>query len=620
MKTIAIYTRKSKASEKGESIQTQIKMCEEYIQRLYPEEETKIIYYGEGEGKSGGNSQRTKFRKLMSDANKNVYNVLICYRLDRVARSVGDFSDLIEELSASKISFISVKEQFDTTTPMGRAMMYIASVFAQLEREIGAERIKDNMRELAKTGRWLGGTTPTGYESEGYETITVKEINEDNEVEKKKKKAFKLKKIESEGILIEMLFEKYRSIQSLTMMETYLLNNDIKTKNNKRFTRFVLLAIYQNIVYAINDIDMYNYLNERGIEIYAKKEDFDGKHGMIAYNKTKQVKHKANQKNDMKDWIVSVGKHQGYISGKQWIEVKEIIARNSQKRYRRPRKNKSILSGILKCKCNSYMRPKLHSGRTYTNGDNRFFYMCEMKELSRSHKCDINNIDGNKLDLELISQMKRWFAPNSKIVKELQKISETQPEEKIENVELDRLKKVYQNNEKSLKEYISKIIYVDAELIDEINKEVKRLKDENKKIQEHIQKLSGKNESHNVTLAENEIAKMVLDVINNYFDIFTDLDVLKQREILKMFIESAVWDGETVEINLLNTKKEDFLLSRLVPRGEDCFRNSSDNPLWFDGSRAMKVITNLISHKIDAKYIIPTRINMEDGLRDTLKE
>lgn len=556
MKVIAIYTRKSKASDKGESIHTQIKMCEEYIQRLYPEEQTKIIYYDEGEGKSGGDSQRTKFRKLMSDAKKNVYTVLICYRLDRIARNVGAFSDLIEELSAHNISFISVKEQFDTTTPMGRAMMYIASVFAQLEREIGAERIRDNMRELAKTGRWLGGTTPTGYESEGYTTVTIKEVNEENEVEKKKKKVFKLKKVEKEGMLIEIIFEKYRKFQSLTMLETYLLNNDIKTKNKRRFTRFTLLAILENIVYAKNDIEMYNYLTKKGIEIYAKKEEFDGQHGMIAYNKTKQVKHKANQKNDMKKWIVSVGKHPGYISGKDWIEVQKIIARNSQKRYRRPRKNKSILSGILKCKCNSYMRPKLHSGRTYTNGDDRFFYMCEMKELSRSHKCGIHNIDGNELDLELIKQMKTWFAPNSKIVKELIKISEAEPkEEENDNQELEKLKKIYKNNEKSLNEYISKIIYVDAELIDEINKEVKRLKAENKKIQKGIQELNAKSSQNTVTPTENEIAKMVLDVINNYFDTFTDLDVLKQREILKIFIESAVWDGETVEINLLNTKK-----------------------------------------------------------------
>ena len=219
----------------------------------------------------------------------------------------------------------------------------------------------------------------------------------------------------------------------------------------------------------------------------------------------------------------------------------------------------AILSGILKCKCNSYMRPKLHSGRTYANGDDRFFYMCEMKELSRLHRCNVHNIDGNKLDLELIRKMKTWFAPNAKIVKELQKISEAEPtEENNENQDLERLKKVYKNNEKSLNKYISKIIYVDSELIDEINKAVKRLKTENKKIQERIQELNAKNSTKTFTPTENEIARLALEVINNYFDTFTDLDVLKQREILRMFIESAVWDGETVEINLSNTKKNEF--------------------------------------------------------------
>ncbi|HAK41524.1 MAG TPA: recombinase family protein, partial [Clostridium sp.] len=64
------------------------------------------------------------------------------------------------------IDFVSIKEQFDTSTPMGRAMVYISSVFAQLERETIAERIKDNMYQLAKTGRWLGGQTPLGFNSE----------------------------------------------------------------------------------------------------------------------------------------------------------------------------------------------------------------------------------------------------------------------------------------------------------------------------------------------------------------------------------------------------------------------------------------------------------------------
>lgn len=87
---------------------------------------------------------------------ENKVNVLICYRLDRISRNIADFSNLINELSKHNVDFISIKEQFDTRTPMGRAMMYIASVFAQLEREVMAERIRDNLLELAKTRHMVG--------------------------------------------------------------------------------------------------------------------------------------------------------------------------------------------------------------------------------------------------------------------------------------------------------------------------------------------------------------------------------------------------------------------------------------------------------------------------------
>lgn len=170
MKILAIYSRKSKQTDKGESIETQVNLYKDYINRIFPNEEIKTVLYNKWEGFSEGDSERKKFNKLIRDAKNKKYNMLICYRLDRVARSVADFSDLIVELN-NNISFISVKEQFDTSTPMGSTIMYIASVFVQLEREIGVERIKDNMRELAKIGRWLGGTTPTGYESVGFELL-----------------------------------------------------------------------------------------------------------------------------------------------------------------------------------------------------------------------------------------------------------------------------------------------------------------------------------------------------------------------------------------------------------------------------------------------------------------
>ena len=120
-----------------------------------------------------------------------------------------------------KIDFISIKEQFDTSSPMGRAMMYISSVFSQLERETIAERIRDNMHELSKTGRWLGGNTPTGYESESVSYVTI---------DGKSKKACKLKILPEEIGIVKLIYDKFLETGSLTKMETYLFRMAIQQR------------------------------------------------------------------------------------------------------------------------------------------------------------------------------------------------------------------------------------------------------------------------------------------------------------------------------------------------------------------------------------------------------
>lgn len=142
-------------------------------------------------------------------------------------RNVSGFSILLEEFNHLKISFICIKEQFDTSTPMGRAMMYVASVFAQLERETITERIRDNMMLFAQTRRWLGGNTPLGFES-------VKVTHEI--VDGKVKKSFQLKPIESELDLVRLIYKKYREVRSFTNLETYLLQNGFKTRQEKDFS------------------------------------------------------------------------------------------------------------------------------------------------------------------------------------------------------------------------------------------------------------------------------------------------------------------------------------------------------------------------------------------------
>ena len=158
----AIYSRKSIFTGKGESIENQIELCREYMSKNYSDQKIEFLTY-EDEGFSGGNINRPNFKKLLVDAKFKKFDALVCYRLDRISRNVADFSNTLELLQKNNISFISIREQFDTSTPMGKAMVYISSVFAQLERDTIAERVRDNMLQLSKTGRWLGGQEPYGF-------------------------------------------------------------------------------------------------------------------------------------------------------------------------------------------------------------------------------------------------------------------------------------------------------------------------------------------------------------------------------------------------------------------------------------------------------------------------
>ena len=260
-KQYVIYSRKSKFTGKGESIENQIELCRQYIAMHFGEDAAENVLVYEDEGFSGGNLERPQFKKMMKDSQKIAFAAIVVYRLDRISRNIGDFAKLIEDLGDRHIDFISIREQFDTSSPMGRAMMYIASVFSQLERETIAERIRDNMYELSKTGRWLGGTTPTGYASESLSSVTV---------DGKVKKACKLKPIPEEIQLVKTIFEVFMETGSLNKTDQYLWEHRCVTKRGKQFTRFAIRGILTNPVYMIADETAYQYLKENNVDLFAE--------------------------------------------------------------------------------------------------------------------------------------------------------------------------------------------------------------------------------------------------------------------------------------------------------------------------------------------------------------
>ena len=124
-KMVAIYTRKSKFTGKGESIGNQVEMCKAYVLSKFGKEYVDRCVIFEDEGFSGGNLHRPAFQQMMKEVREHKFEKIIVYRLDRISRNINDFTGLINELDRLDVSFVSIREDFDTKTSMGRAMMLI---------------------------------------------------------------------------------------------------------------------------------------------------------------------------------------------------------------------------------------------------------------------------------------------------------------------------------------------------------------------------------------------------------------------------------------------------------------------------------------------------------------
>lgn len=554
-KQIAIYSRKSKFTGKGESIENQIELCRQYIRTHFQDCIDDNIMVYEDEGFSGGNIERPKFKKMMIDARVKKFSIVVCYRLDRISRNIGDFAKLIEELETLKIAFVSIKEQFDTSSPMGRAMMYISSVFSQLERETIAERIRDNMHELSKTGRWLGGTSPTGYTSESVEHVTV---------DGKVKRVCKLKLVPEEAEIVKKIFYKFIETNSLTKTEAYFLQNGYKTKTGRNFTRFAFKNILSNPVYMIADEDAYRYLTENEVDLFANQTDFNGKYGIMAYNRTIQKTGKANRIRPMNEWIVSVGKHMGLISGAEWIKVQECLEQNRSKSYRKPRSNTALLSGLLFCAdCGDYMRPKL-SKRLNIQGEQTYSYLCSMKEKSRSHICKMKNVNGNMLDKTVCEEIKKLGEDSCEFVRQLE-IGKQQiinnREEYDEN--LERLRGTLVENEKKISALVFSLTKASGTSAEGyIIKQIDELHGKGELLKRRIEEFESLSATYALSDFEFDIIKQMVDSFKAALD---NMSVEQKRAAIRSFIKKIVWDGVNAHIYLFGTDES----SGIEPLCED---------------------------------------------------
>ncbi|MGL4738081.1 MAG: recombinase family protein [Cellulosilyticaceae bacterium] len=531
----AIYSRKSRFTGKGDSTQNQIQLCQNYIKQKESTPEVTFLIY-EDEGFSGSHTERPAFTRLMADAKAHRFDALICYRIDRISRNVADFSRLIQLLEQHSIHFISISELFDTSTPMGRTMLYIISAFAQLERETTAERIRDNMLLLAKTGRWLGGITPTGFRS-----VECRYIDPQG----KERCFYQLESIPEEVTIVQLIFQYFLETRSLTQLESRMMNLGITTKNHKPFSRVSLRGILANPVYATADETMSNYLADNNYTIHCNLELFDGIHGLMVYNKTLQKKHSAHLTKSAQDWVVAVGSHEGIISSAAWIETQHILSLNSQHGYARGKGDLGLVSGLLRCShCGSYMRPK--SGRIGKDGTKRFYYVCESKEKSHSTSCQVSNAQGNEADSAILKALStlsyssqqvghaldthhfltQHLAPSDLLIQQIKKC-----ENQIKNL----LSALAQNNPTNIK----------ALLLEELG-----VLDEKKKT------LLADYEAFTHSLKQELPSEIwITSLLSNLQQMIFTLPVTTQRQLIKPLIDVIYWDGSNLKLYLTETEQ-----------------------------------------------------------------
>lgn len=307
----AIYVRQSVEKKDSISIEGQIEKC------LTETEGEYEIY--QDKGFSGKNIKRPAFLKMMQDVEQCKITKIVVYRLDRFSRSITDFSNIWEILCKYHVDFVSINEKFDTASPMGRAMLHIIMVFAQLERETISERITDNYYMRAKSGAWTGGPAPFGF------SIQKKLLNN--------KKISYLSPNQYSDIVLQ-IFEKYQKKESSLgsvakeMMAIY---------KNKKWDSVTISRILHNPIYVQCNQDIYRYYQCKNYIMQNDIEQFNGKYaGMIIKKRSDETKY----------FLLAC--HTGFVPPELFLKCQYKLENNKQ--LKNSGKGKyTFLSGLLKC-------------------------------------------------------------------------------------------------------------------------------------------------------------------------------------------------------------------------------------------------------------------------------
>lgn len=324
----AIYVRQSVVKEDSISLDTQVEYCKKELKQG---EQCKIYK----DQKSGKDTNREAFQDMITDIEEGIIDTVIVYKIDRISRSVYDFGNIMRKFEKHKVEFISVNEKFDTTTPMGQAMLQIVMVFAELERKTIQMRIVDNYYARGKEGRYLGGKPPYGFDKQdilmgGKKTYQYIENHEQSE-------------------LVKEIFQRYYEDinASLGSICQWINEEDVyKTARGNGWGTNTVARIIRNPAYTFATAEVYLYLKEKGSIMNNDIEDFIGENGLYKY--TEGGYGRNTDRDNPSPSYITIAPHTPFIPADIWLACNLKADGNIQVKNT-GKGTHTWLSGLMKC-------------------------------------------------------------------------------------------------------------------------------------------------------------------------------------------------------------------------------------------------------------------------------
>ncbi len=444
----AIYTRQSVDRVDSISIESQVEFCQKEVVngscKVYRDK-----------GYSGKNTDRPAFQEMMNDIRAGKVHRVVVYRLDRISRSVLDFARVMDEFKQYDVDFVSTMEKFDTGTPIGKAMLMIVMIFAQLERETIQQRVADAYASRSKRGFYMGGPVPYGFQ---YELTTIDGI---------RTKMFRADPEESK--VIQKIFEMYAEPQtSLGDIMRYLDEHNIRNRNGNNLCRSRIRDFILNPIYVRADYRVYDFYKSQGSNIVNSPEDFMGTNGAYLYSGEVGKRLSTN----LRGHTLVLAPHEGIVDSDTWLKCRRKCMHNRQ--VAKPVKAKATwLAGKIKCGlCGHSLAAKVYHCKT--KSDNRY-YLCTNKYGAAA--CAFRSLDADEVDALVYEEM-------VKKLKEFKHLTKTR--EKTANLHAVKLHTRLNEIETEINTLLDKIPMANVPVMEYINSHVAALDEEKRQLQSEI--------------------------------------------------------------------------------------------------------------------------------------